>query len=78
MMRETMSKTARDPNRILQDPHRVLETCNECGCETRHAVSIEIHQESAQQDTAAYSREPYRVSVCERCNRSERLRMNNQ
>jgi uncharacterized Zn finger protein len=60
------------------EPDRVLEECTECGHETPHSVSIEILQEGTDQRPTAYSREPYRVTECDRCGSTEQLRMNNQ
>jgi hypothetical protein len=73
-----MSKSAQESNRALTDPDYILEHCEECGGERPHTVSIEILQESTDEHKAEYSREPYRVSVCEECETTERLRMNNQ
>jgi hypothetical protein len=73
-----MSKTGDDPSRRLHEPGSVLEHCGECGRETPHAVSIEILEEGSGGEKVAYSREPYRVSVCERCGSTEQLRMNDQ
>ena len=60
------------------EPDQILEECVECGCETLHSVSIEILQEGNSQRPSAYSREPYRVTECDRCGSTEQLRMNNQ
>lgn len=73
-----MSKTGDDPSRRLHEPGYVLEDCPDCGRETPHTVSIEILEEGTDSEKIAYSREPYRVSVCEHCGSTEQLRMNDQ
>lgn len=73
-----MSQPITRTNRTLDDSDRFLEECSSCGRETPHSVSIEIRQESTKQNHVEYSREPYRVSVCEECDTTERLRMNDQ
>ena len=55
----------------------ISEECPECESTTAHDVSVQILTESADSDNAAYSREPYRVSVCRSCGTEERIRMNN-
>lgn len=52
------------------------EYCKDCECETTHLVSIDIIQESDNASTEVYSREPYRISQCANCERTEQLRMN--
>jgi hypothetical protein len=75
-----MSKTGEDPSRTFDGPDHAREECPECQRETPHAVSIEILEEGTGEGEgeAAYSREPYRVTVCEYCERREELRMNDQ
>jgi hypothetical protein len=53
----------------------LMEDCPACGHETSHTVRIEIRTESTKPENRAYSREPYRLSVCQRCGceRSERM-----
>lgn len=58
------------------NPARVFEYCEDCGTETHHSVGIQIREES--QERVGYSREPYRVSVCDQCETTTRVRMNNQ
>lgn len=53
------------------------EECQTCESETAHDVSVEIFTESTDSENAAFSREPYRVSVCSVCGHEERVRMNN-
>lgn len=53
------------------------EPCAACGRDTDHAVSIELKTESRKEENAAYSREPYRVSTCNRCGLTTTVRMNN-
>ena len=55
----------------------ITEACSECQATTAHDVSVRILTESADAENAAYSREPYRVSVCRACGHEERVRMNN-
>lgn len=64
-----MSKPAPDPNDVPPKLNQVFEACADCGRETLHSVTIEIEPET---------RRPYRVSVCEQCETTERLRINNQ
>ncbi|MFB6116876.1 hypothetical protein [Halosegnis sp.] len=55
----------------------ISEECPACETTTIHDVSVQILTESTDAENAAYSREPYRVSVCRACGREERVRMNN-
>jgi hypothetical protein len=59
------------------DPSELTESCDDCGRETPHRVRVELRTESTNPKTAAYSREPYRVSVCSSCGREVVTRMNN-
>jgi hypothetical protein len=54
----------------------VTEECPACGRETPHTVRIEIRTESTKPENRAYSREPYRVTVCQRCETERAQRMN--
>lgn len=54
------------------------EHCQECQTETEHEVRLVIDQENQRSDEEGHSREPYRVSECQRCGRTDRQRMNNQ
>ncbi|MFB6123496.1 MAG: hypothetical protein ABEJ78_08560 [Haloferacaceae archaeon] len=53
-----------------------LERCERCGRQTPHTVSIEIRTENPTTSNAAFSREPYRVSVCGICDDETVTRMN--
>jgi uncharacterized Zn finger protein len=55
----------------------ITEYCEECGTETPHEVSIQIRTESVKEQNAEFSREPYRVSECQRCGNRSNQRMNN-
>lgn len=55
----------------------VHEMCSVCGRETPHDVSVKILTESSKTENAQFSREPYRVSVCQICDSETSLRMNN-
>lgn len=55
----------------------VTELCDRCGRETLHDVAVTILTEGGEGETAAFSREPYRVSECRECGATSRLRMNN-
>lgn len=55
----------------------VTETCDRCGRETPHDVAVKILTEGGEGETAAFSREPYRVSECLECGAESQLRMNN-
>ncbi|MDS0294406.1 hypothetical protein [Halogeometricum luteum] len=59
------------------DPSEVTESCPDCGRETVHRVRVELRTEGRNPTTAAFSREPYRVSVCTVCDAEDVLRMNN-
>jgi len=54
----------------------MTEYCPTCGCERAHDISIELVTESDTATNAAFSREPYRVSVCRSCGRRTERRMN--
>ena len=53
------------------------EHCKECGLETLHEVSVQIRTESLKKENAQFSREPYRVTECQRCGHRTCQRMNN-
>lgn len=53
------------------------EACATCERTTPHEVSVEILTESTQEENAAFSREPYRVSKCQICGTTTEIRMNN-
>lgn len=56
----------------------ISEHCNHCNRETEHTVQIQLRTESNEEnDNAAYSREPYRVSECRGCGQTNAVRMNN-
>ncbi|MDQ2051520.1 hypothetical protein RBH26_13640 [Natronolimnohabitans sp. A-GB9] len=53
------------------------EPCDVCGTDTLHEVSIQLVTEGGDEETAQFSREPYRVRECVRCGNRESKRMNN-
>ena len=55
----------------------ISESCDECGRETPHEVSVQIRTESKKRENAEFSREPYRVTTCQACGEEESQRMNN-
>ena len=55
----------------------MTEPCEACGRETPHAVTVELRTESTDDQNAAFSREPYRVSTCRECGDVRAKRMNN-
>lgn len=55
----------------------IAETCVDCGQETVHDVRIEIRTESEKSENTRYSREPYRVAICQLCGVETVCRMNN-
>jgi hypothetical protein len=59
------------------DPDSVRENCVDCDGETLHDVRVEIRTESDDQENAAFSREPYRIAVCQTCDAETATRMNN-
>ena len=52
------------------------EACPDCGRETPHTVRVEIRTENPASTNAAFSREPYRVTVCSVCEGESIQRMN--
>ena len=54
----------------------IMESCGSCGRETAHDVRVEIRTESNKEENAEFSREPYRVAVCEECGTESITRMN--
>lgn len=54
----------------------VTESCEACGRETPHEVTIELQEESAKAQNAEFSREPYRVTECTECGATTSQRMN--
>jgi hypothetical protein len=61
---------------VSVDTSDMIEWCDECGRETPHAVRIKIRTESTKEENAKFSREPYRVSVCQTCQRQREARVN--
>lgn len=59
------------------DVDGIRESCSCCGGETDHDVRVEIRTESNDSENAAFSREPYRVTVCSECGAESVTRMNN-
>ncbi|MFB6234758.1 MAG: hypothetical protein ABEH81_05010 [Halopenitus sp.] len=59
------------------DPNSIREPCPGCGGNTPHEVHVEIRTESGKNENAEFSREPYRVAVCEECGAETATRMNN-
>lgn len=55
----------------------IEEQCDTCGQATPHEVTIDILTESSSEENAEFSREPYRISECERCGDTTKTRMNN-
>ena len=54
----------------------ITESCDQCGRETPHEVSVQIRIERQKRENAEFSREPYRVTECQRCGNRESQRMN--
>jgi hypothetical protein len=54
----------------------VDEHCVVCEDDTLHTVHIEIRTESTKPENRAYSREPYRVTICTVCDTEHAQRMN--
>lgn len=52
------------------------EPCDRCGRSTPHDVRIEIREETRPPKRVRYSREPYRITVCQRCGGQREQRMN--
>ncbi|WP_079891660.1 DUF7835 family putative zinc beta-ribbon protein [Halorhabdus utahensis] len=52
------------------------EYCPSCERNRPHGVSIRLHTENEASANAAYSREPYRVAVCQSCGHRTERRMN--
>jgi len=55
----------------------LTERCEQCELDTLHEVSVQIRTESSKEENAQFSREPYRVSECQRCGNRTSQRMNN-
>lgn len=60
-----------------RSPQTTEEWCAVCGCDTDHAVSLEIRTEGSNPETDHYSREPYRLTRCLGCGERRSQRMNN-
>lgn len=54
-----------------------VEQCSTCDATTPHAVTLQLVTESGREENSQFSREPYRVSECQVCGSTERIRMNN-
>ncbi|WP_458190786.1 DUF7835 family putative zinc beta-ribbon protein [Haladaptatus sp. NG-WS-4] len=55
----------------------VTEHCENCNRNTTHQISVEIRTESKETENVKFSREPYRVALCEICGERTSQRMNN-
>ncbi|WP_247731420.1 hypothetical protein [Halovivax limisalsi] len=55
----------------------LTEYCEECDLDTLHEVSVQLRTESLKEENSQFSREPYRVTECQRCGRRDSQRMNN-
>ena len=55
----------------------MTEHCEDCKLDTLHEVSVQIRTESRKKENAQFSREPYRVTECQRCGCRKSQRMNN-
>ncbi|WP_254862121.1 hypothetical protein [Halovivax gelatinilyticus] len=55
----------------------LTEYCDECDLDTLHEVSVQLRTESLKEENSQFSREPYRVTECQRCGRRASQRMNN-
>ncbi len=55
----------------------MTEHCEECNLDTLHEVNVQIRTESLKKENAQFSREPYRVTECQRCGTRSSQRMNN-
>ena len=53
---------------------RLSEFCDRCDGERTHEVRLEIRTEASSGDTAAFGKEPYRVTVCTDCGHEETAR----
>ena len=59
------------------DTKGITEYCESCGNDTQHKVRVELRTESSKEENAEFSREPYRVAVCTKCEGETVQRMNN-
>ncbi len=55
----------------------LTEHCAECELDTLHEVSVQLRTESRKEENSQFSREPYRVTECQRCGHRHSQRMNN-
>ncbi|WP_254862336.1 hypothetical protein [Halovivax gelatinilyticus] len=55
----------------------LTEHCEDCELDTLHEVSVQIRTESLKEENSQFSREPYRVTECQRCGHRSSQRMNN-
>ncbi len=54
----------------------LTEYCDSCETDTLHQVSVQMRTESTKSENAEFSREPYRVAECQRCETRSSQRMN--
>lgn len=54
----------------------LTEHCEDCETDTLHQVSVQMRTESDAELNAAFSREPYRVTECQRCGTRTSQRVN--
>jgi len=60
-----------------ESPGTITEECESCARQTPHEVTVTLLTESDHAENAEFSREPYRVSVCQACGEQTERRMNN-
>lgn len=79
MLVSAQGKTERKVTMATQNQgfQAISESCDECGRETPHEVSVQIRTESKKRENAEFSREPYRVTECQVCGETSSQRMNN-
>jgi hypothetical protein len=61
---------------ITMSDETLREYCDHCEQKTPHTVQIELRCESEDGESEGFSREPYRLSECKRCEDTSSLRMN--
>lgn len=65
----------------MAKPHpahdHATEPCPTCDRRTPHEVRVELRTESEDAENARFSREPYRITVCQDCGVESTTRMNN-
>lgn len=73
-LRDTFMRRGSGPGGMAVSP--VTEPCDTCESSTPHEVRVEVREAGEPSKHAEYSRQPYRIAVCQRCGERQDHRVN--